>query len=123
MVQLGALAGQPVGLALDLGDVIPLEQALGPSEPVLGTFMLLSGGTDLGTGLDTVTTKMVAECLCTRLADVSLIAADTDVTPFDTGAYASSGTFFSGGAALDSSSTGTPIPTLAVMLSCFVGHR
>jgi putative selenate reductase molybdopterin-binding subunit len=66
-----------------------------------GTFMLLSGGTDLGTGLDTVTSKMVAECLCTRLADVSLIAADTDVTPFDTGAYASSGTFFSGGAALD----------------------
>jgi putative selenate reductase molybdopterin-binding subunit len=66
-----------------------------------GTFMLLSGGTDLGTGLDTVTTKMVAECLCARLADVSLTAADTDVTPFDTGAYASSGTFFSGGAALD----------------------
>ena len=65
-----------------------------------GTFMLLSGGTDLGTGLDTVTTKMAAECLCTTMDDVALIAADTDVTPFDDGAYASSGTFFSGGAAL-----------------------
>lgn len=65
-----------------------------------GTFMLLSGGTDLGTGLDTVTTKMAAECLCTTMGDIALIAADTDVTPFDTGAYASSGTFFSGGAAL-----------------------
>jgi putative selenate reductase molybdopterin-binding subunit len=66
-----------------------------------GTFMLLSGGTDLGTGLDTVTTKMAAECLCTEMADIALIAADTDLTPFDTGAYASSGTYFSGGAALN----------------------
>lgn len=66
-----------------------------------GTFMLLSGGADLGTGLDTVTTKMVAECLGTAMADIALIAADTDLTPFDTGCYASSGTYFSGGAALN----------------------
>ncbi len=66
-----------------------------------GTFMLLSGGADLGTGLDTVTTKMVAECLGTDMADIALIAGDTDLTPFDTGAYASSGTYFSGGAALN----------------------
>lgn len=66
-----------------------------------GTFMLLSGGTDLGTGLDTVTTKMAAEHLCTPMSDISIIAADTDVTPFDVGAYASSGTYFSGGAALN----------------------
>jgi len=50
-----------------------------------GTFMLLSGGADLGTGLDTVTTKMVAECLCTDMSDVALIAGDTDLTPFDSG--------------------------------------
>ncbi|MHB8876764.1 MAG: molybdopterin-dependent oxidoreductase Mo/Fe-S-binding subunit [Myxococcaceae bacterium] len=66
-----------------------------------GTFMLLSGGTDLGTGLDTVTVKMAAETLCTPMDAVALTAADTDVTPFDVGAYASSGTFFSGGAALN----------------------
>ena len=66
-----------------------------------GTFMLLSGGTDMGTGLDTVTVKMVAECLCTPMSHVSLIPADTDVSGFDVGAYASSGTFFSGGAALN----------------------
>ncbi len=69
-----------------------------------GTFMLLSGGADLGTGLDTVTTKMAAECLCTTMGDIALIAADTDVTPFDSGAYASSGTYFSGGAALNAAS-------------------
>jgi putative selenate reductase molybdopterin-binding subunit len=66
-----------------------------------GTFMLLSGGTDMGTGLDTLVVKVVAECLCTGLGDVSLIVADTDVTPYDDGAYASSGTFFSGNAALN----------------------
>jgi putative selenate reductase molybdopterin-binding subunit len=66
-----------------------------------GTFMLLSGGTDLGTGLDTVTVKMAAETLLTPMEAIALTAADTDVTPFDVGAYASSGTFFSGGAALN----------------------
>ncbi len=64
-----------------------------------GTFVLLSGGADLGTGLDTVTTKMAAEVLCLDMADISLVSADTDSTPFDVGAYASSGTYFSGGAA------------------------
>ncbi|MBU0505747.1 molybdopterin-dependent oxidoreductase Mo/Fe-S-binding subunit [bacterium] len=66
-----------------------------------GTLMLLSGGTDLGTGLDTLTTKMVAEILCVEMQNISMISADTDVTPYDDGAYASSGTFFSGSAALN----------------------
>jgi putative selenate reductase molybdopterin-binding subunit len=66
-----------------------------------GTFMLLSGGTDLGTGLDTVTVKLAAENLMVPMEHVSVMAADTDATPFDVGAYASSGTYFSGGAALN----------------------
>lgn len=63
-----------------------------------GTFQILMGGTDLGTGLDTVAVKIAAELLGVNQDDVSLIAADTDVTPFDVGAYASSGTYFSGSA-------------------------
>lgn len=63
-----------------------------------GTFMLLLGGTDLGTGLDTVAIKIAAEILSVPMEDISYIAADTDVSPFDVGAYASSGTYFSGGA-------------------------
>ena len=66
-----------------------------------GTFMLLSGGTDLGTGLDTVVVKLAAETLLVPMDDVAVRAADTDTTPFDVGAYASSGTYFSGGAALN----------------------
>jgi putative selenate reductase molybdopterin-binding subunit len=65
-----------------------------------GTFTLLIGGADLGTGLDTLAVKVAAECLCTDMSNISIISGDTDATPFDTGAYASSGTFFSGNAAL-----------------------
>ncbi|MFH1416640.1 MAG: molybdopterin cofactor-binding domain-containing protein [Elusimicrobiota bacterium] len=61
-----------------------------------GTFMVLFGGTDLGTGLDTVVAKIAAEILCIDLDSVSVTAADTDTTPFDVGSYASSGTYFSG---------------------------
>ncbi|PIE36262.1 molybdopterin-dependent oxidoreductase Mo/Fe-S-binding subunit [candidate division KSB3 bacterium] len=63
-----------------------------------GTFMVHSGGADLGTGLDTVNVKLAAEVLCTDMDNVSILSGDTDNTPFDTGAYASSGTFFSGNA-------------------------
>lgn len=66
-----------------------------------GTFMLLSGGADLGTGLDTVTVKLAAETLLVPMEDFAVLSADTDASPFDVGAYASSGTYFSGGAALN----------------------
>lgn len=65
-----------------------------------GSLLLLSGGADLGTGLDTVTAKLVAETLAVDLEHISVISGDTDITPFDKGAYASSGTYFSGNAAL-----------------------
>lgn len=65
-----------------------------------GTFILHSGGSDLGTGLDTLCAKVAAEVLETDLTSVYVYSGDTDVVPFDTGAYASSGTYFSGNAAL-----------------------
>ncbi|WP_147820686.1 molybdopterin-dependent oxidoreductase Mo/Fe-S-binding subunit [Salidesulfovibrio onnuriiensis] len=65
-----------------------------------GTILVQQGGADIGTGLDTVMAKMTAETLNVALEDVTVISGDTDMTPFDTGAYASSGTYFSGGAAL-----------------------
>jgi putative selenate reductase molybdopterin-binding subunit len=65
-----------------------------------GSFMIHSGGADLGTGLDTVSVKVAAEALKVDMEKVSILSGDTDNTPFDTGAYASSGTFFSGNASL-----------------------
>ncbi len=65
-----------------------------------GTLMVYSGGADIGMGLDTVLAKVVAETLCCGMDTVSVTSGDTDTTPFDKGAYASSGTYFSGNASL-----------------------
>jgi putative selenate reductase molybdopterin-binding subunit len=65
-----------------------------------GSFNLLFGATDLGTGADTVLAQIAAETLGVPLEDVVVYAADTDFTPFDTGAYASSTTYVSGGAVM-----------------------
>lgn len=61
-----------------------------------GSFNLLVGATDLGTGSDTVLGQMAAETLGVPLEDILVYSSDTDFTPFDKGAYASSTTYISG---------------------------
>jgi len=63
-----------------------------------GSFNLLIGATDLGTGSDTILAQMAAEVLGVRVEDIIVYSSDTDFTPFDKGAYASSTTYISGGA-------------------------
>ena len=63
-----------------------------------GSFNLMVGATDLGTGADTVLAQIAAEVLGVPVDDVVVYASDTDFTPFDKGAYASSTTYVSGGA-------------------------
>ena len=65
-----------------------------------GSFNMLVGATDLGTGADTVLGQIAAEVLGVPLEDIQVYSSDTDMTPFDTGAYASSTTYISGTAAL-----------------------
>jgi CO/xanthine dehydrogenase Mo-binding subunit len=64
-----------------------------------GSFNLLCGATDIGTGSDTLMAKIAAEVLGVRTNDVIVYSSDTDLTPFDVGAYASSTTYLSGMAA------------------------
>ena len=61
-----------------------------------GSFNLLVGATDLGTGSDTVMAQIAAEALGTDLEQILVFSSDTDLTPFDVGAYASSTTYLSG---------------------------
>jgi len=61
-----------------------------------GSFNVNVGATDLGTGSDTILAQMAAEVLGVPLSDVVIYSSDTDMTPFDTGAYASSTTYISG---------------------------
>ncbi|MBW8009880.1 MAG: molybdopterin-dependent oxidoreductase [Chloroflexi bacterium] len=63
-----------------------------------GSFNLMVGATDLGTGSDTVLAQMAAEVLGVPLEDLIVYSSDTDFTPFDKGAYASSTTYISGAA-------------------------
>jgi putative selenate reductase molybdopterin-binding subunit len=63
-----------------------------------GSFNLLIGATDLGTGSDTVLAQMAAELLGVQAEDIVVYSSDTDFTPFDKGAYASSTTYISGAA-------------------------
>ncbi len=101
------LADQPymrkgIGVALAMqGTAIPYLDMGGASIKMNddGSFNLLVGATDLGTGSDTVLAQMAAEVLGVPLEDMLVYSSDTDFTPFDKGAYASSTTYISGTAA------------------------
>jgi len=101
-----AVPGQPhrkrgIGVAMVMqGTAIPYLDMGGASLKMNddGSFNLLIGATDLGTGSDTVLGQMAAEVLGVPLEDVIVYSSDTDFTPFDKGAYASSTTYISGAA-------------------------
>jgi putative selenate reductase molybdopterin-binding subunit len=61
-----------------------------------GSFNLNVGATDLGTGSDTILAQMAAEVLKIPVSKIVVYSSDTDFTPFDVGAYASSTTYISG---------------------------
>jgi putative selenate reductase molybdopterin-binding subunit len=64
-----------------------------------GSFNMYAGATDIGTGSDTVLAQIAAEALGTTTDNFIVYSSDTDFTPFDVGAYASSTTYLSGEAA------------------------
>jgi CO/xanthine dehydrogenase Mo-binding subunit len=64
-----------------------------------GSFNLAMGATDLGTGSDTVLAQIAGQVLGITADKIQCYSSDTDMTPFDKGAYASSTTYVSGGAA------------------------
>ena len=61
-----------------------------------GTYNLMIGAADMGTGCDTILAQMVAECMDCQLEDVAVFGADTDASPYDSGSYASSTTYITG---------------------------
>ncbi len=63
-----------------------------------GSFNLLTGATDLGTGSDTILAQIAAEALTVPYEKIHVLSSDTDLTPFDVGAYASSTTYVTGNA-------------------------
>jgi len=87
-----ALSAQGTGVA---GDELGAAQIMMNED---GSFHLQVGGVDIGTGADTAFIQIAAEVLGCDERDVVIKSSDTDVTPFDYGAYASSTTYISGAA-------------------------
>jgi putative selenate reductase molybdopterin-binding subunit len=104
MGQSGTGKRKGIGVALVMqGTAIPYLDMGGASIKINedGSFNLLVGATDLGTGSDTVLAQMAAEVLGVPLEDILTYSSDTDFTPFDKGAYASSTTYISGTATVE----------------------
>ncbi|WP_294569756.1 molybdopterin cofactor-binding domain-containing protein [uncultured Subdoligranulum sp.] len=61
-----------------------------------GSYNLIIGAADMGTGCDTILAQMVAECMDCDLDNVAVFGADSDASPYDSGSYASSTTYVTG---------------------------
>ncbi len=61
-----------------------------------GSYTLIIGAADMGTGCDTILAQMAAECMDCDVDDVAVFGADTDASPYDSGSYASSTTYITG---------------------------
>ncbi|MBC8192394.1 MAG: molybdopterin-dependent oxidoreductase [Candidatus Marinimicrobia bacterium] len=87
-----AVAGQGSGIpGIDMGSAfIKMNED--------ASFNLQVGATDIGTGSDTALAQIAAEVLGVPVEKIIVYSSDTDMTPFDTGAYASSTTYISGSA-------------------------
>lgn len=65
-----------------------------------GDYTLYMGVTDMGQGCDTVLAQMASEILEVPVEKIIVNTADTDTSPYDPGAYASSGTYVTGNAVI-----------------------
>ncbi len=61
-----------------------------------GSYNLIIGAADMGTGCDTILAQMAAEYMDCDVDNVVVFGADTDVSPYDSGSYASSTTYVTG---------------------------
>jgi aerobic carbon-monoxide dehydrogenase large subunit len=97
--------GRRQGLLRGLGVAMFLEKSgLGPQETADvmvtggGAVRVLSGGTSLGQGIETVLAQIAADALGVDPASVSVVCGDTDLQPFGMGSWASRSTVVAGNA-------------------------
>ena len=61
-----------------------------------GFYSLMIGASDMGTGCDTILAQMAADCMDCSADDFIVHGVDTDISPYDSGSYASSTTYLTG---------------------------
>ena len=76
----------------------PTEHRSGAQMALLadGSYHLAVGSTEMGNGSVTSHRQIAASILGTRADSIAIINADTDLTPYDTGTFASTGTVVAG---------------------------
>ena len=70
-----------------------------------GFYSLMIGAADMGTGCDTTLAQVAADCLCCDLDNIIVHGVDTDISPYDSGSYASSTAYLTGGAVVKTCDT------------------
>ena len=61
-----------------------------------GIYNIMLASADIGTGSDTIMAQIAAEVLECDVEQIAVYSADTDVSPYDSGSYASSTTYLTG---------------------------
>ena len=76
----------------------PTEHRSGAEMKLLadGTYHLAVGSSEMGNGITTAHKQIAAAVLGVRAGDIAIVNADTDLTPYDTGTFASTGTVVAG---------------------------
>lgn len=85
-----------------------------------GFYSLILGAADMGTGCDTTLSQIAAECLGCEMEDIVVYGADTDISPYDSGSYASSTAYLTGMAVVKTCETlkGKILKKAAQYLEC-----
>lgn len=97
--EMGGSRVRGVGLAMAMqGSAISGVDTAGVSIKVNddGFYTLMIGASDMGTGCDTTLAQIAAECLGCEMEDIVVCGTDTDISPYDSGSYASSTAYLTG---------------------------
>ena len=97
----GKVRGVGVAMAMQGSSIAGLD--VGGADIKLnedGSYTLGLGCSDMGTGCDTILAQMAADCLDTDLKNIVVFSVDTDISPYDSGSYASSTTYTTGNAVI-----------------------
>lgn len=97
----GKVRGVGIAMAMQGSSIAGID--LGGADIKLnedGSYTLALGCSDMGTGCDTILAQMAADCLDTDMKNIVVFSVDTDISPYDSGSYASSTTYATGNAVI-----------------------
>ncbi len=97
--QQGRLVGTGIGYFLEKSGLGPYEEAAVEVDPT-GSVRVLTGGTSLGQGIETVLAQIAADQLSVPPEEIEVVHTDTDLLPDGVGSWASRSTVVGGSAVM-----------------------